>query len=839
MMRFLLRLLGLAGLFVAGIGVLGLFAMPAGDRGTVFAVWLGVAIVGGVIALAMLVVELVAGVQQSAGRRSAAGTMVLLQVALAVVLLIGINIFSIFHYERWDATEKKEFSRTQSQQLGPQLAEQLKQLRGETTVVIYQQHKTFGRFSDKPADSYDAAADRKVVDKIKDLVQELRQYGTRFRVVTLDVKEEDFDSKLADEAQRFPGLKEAVNAAPENSIFFCTPEHIQRLGFSEYYQLDKTASQQADNGRGNLVLLDQGVEPFLRRVLAIEEKKPRIGVAVGHPWLGSEGPWDEVSLAGMKKSLTDNGFEVRDIILKKLVGRRGRQRPEPAAMTNNESKADRLDVMVQALRRQMIQDRLQIEQADQIVAVLKSNRSPEEVTRELNKLGQRLPRDLTSEERQDSISHLEPILSDLKQELARKEEKEKSLTKELEQLQSEERVMEGQHQPDVKHKLEGLLDDCDLLIVPRITLLDTANDMMVPNWAHQLDEAQVAAIKDYLKKGKPVLFCFGPINEPGDPRDPTGRKSTPTPDALENLVSQLGLHFTPQTVLYDAESDAYAQSQVMSFGRGGSEDIPPLLFTDESGAVRTLNPSAKPLSQNPIAESMKLTSRSAGQKLELKMRYPRPVMYQSLRAPAAFESAFLFTPPSTWNDDDPFPTEDRIPRYEKTKPDDPARGTRLEHRRGPFVVGLAVETLTPIEWYDERYEAAKAAQFALAGINNTGGLPMGVAIESFQPPELWAPVTGNADSEKAPHRVRIAAVGQANWVAGAKLSPANETLLVDTCNWLLMRDDRLPKAKETWRYPRVELSQRDQGLWRWSMFLGLPWTITCVGLVVLMVRRMR
>src|SRR5262249_45091399 len=166
------------------------------------------------------------------------------------------------------------------------------------------------------------------------------------------------------------------------SVFFCAPEHIQRLGFSEYYQLDKTASQQADNGRGNLVLLDQGVEPFLRRVLAIEEKKPRIGVAGGHPWLGSGGAWGGVS-PGRKKSLTDNGFDVRDIILKKLVGRRGRQRPEPAAMTNDESKADRLDVMLQALRRQMIEDRLQIEQLTEVVSILKSTRTLEEVARDL------------------------------------------------------------------------------------------------------------------------------------------------------------------------------------------------------------------------------------------------------------------------------------------------------------------------------------------------------------------------------------------------------------------------------------------------------------------------
>jgi hypothetical protein len=200
----------------------------------------------------------------------------------------------------------------------------------------------------------------------------------------------------------------------------------------------------------------------------------------------------------------------------------------------------------------------------------------------------------------------------------------------------------------------------------------------------------------------------------------------------------------------------------------------------------------------------------------------------------------LFTSPLSWNEDDPFLSEDHIPRYEKTKPDDPAQGTRLERRRGPFVVGLAVETLAPIEWYDDNYAAAKAAQLVLASKETPGGWPLGLATESFEPEKLWELPAFHANAD---HRVRVAAVGQANWLTGVKpgekLSPANETLLVDTCNWLLKRDDRLPNDKKTWQYQRVNLSERDQGLWRWSMFLGLPWTITCVGLVVLMVRRMR
>src|SRR5207253_7184235 len=117
--------------------------------------------------------------------------------------------------------------------------------RDETTVVVYQMHKTFGRFSDKPPDEYDTAAEAKVVEKVKDLVDELRELGKRFRVVVLDVQQRDFDRRLAEEVKHFPGLAGAIKSAPENSVFFCSgdqvrqpgarehiQEHIQRMGFN-------------------------------------------------------------------------------------------------------------------------------------------------------------------------------------------------------------------------------------------------------------------------------------------------------------------------------------------------------------------------------------------------------------------------------------------------------------------------------------------------------------------------------------------------------------------------------------------------------------------------------
>src|SRR5262249_30193382 len=97
--------------------------------------------------------------------------------------------------------------------------------------------------------------------------------------------------------------------------------------------------KQRDGGRGNLVLLYQGVEPFARKVLNIDEKRPKIGVAVVHEWLTSEGP-EEFGFSGLKKALLSRGFDVRDIVLKKWSEFAP---PEPAVYTYEESKFDRLE----------------------------------------------------------------------------------------------------------------------------------------------------------------------------------------------------------------------------------------------------------------------------------------------------------------------------------------------------------------------------------------------------------------------------------------------------------------------------------------------------------------
>src|SRR5947209_7318695 len=104
-------------------------------------------------------------------------------------LLVGLNLFSFHHYVRADWTRDRQFT------LSPALREKLGRLRGDTTIVVYQRHKTFGQLTDKP-DAYDYAAERKVVEKVKDAVDQFRELGPQFRVVVLDVEEEGFNAKL-------------------------------------------------------------------------------------------------------------------------------------------------------------------------------------------------------------------------------------------------------------------------------------------------------------------------------------------------------------------------------------------------------------------------------------------------------------------------------------------------------------------------------------------------------------------------------------------------------------------------------------------------------------------
>src|SRR5262249_4799096 len=379
-------------------------------------------------------------------------------------------------------------------------------------------------------DAYETAAEDKVVEKVNDLVEQFRELGPQFEVVVLDVKEKaDYDrekEKAAEGDQDEPlvtpvneyrekrkgyyeklaelpeELRKAVEAAPENSIFFHAGGRVQRLSFNDLYRLDKKASRRSRN----LVLKDQGVEPFARMVFEVEAKRPRVGILVVHEWLTTEGP-EEYGLEGLKKTLTAYGFDVRDIILKKWSEFAP---PEPAVATYDETKLDRLeeelaeyDATVKALE----------EAAKQFRELQKDweESTPEELTKKYAKnLG---GKKVTEKGRTAQAAEFKRVVENAEARLAdTRREREKTL-KEKEGLNVD-AATEQRRMSDLKARVDRLLADGDVLFIPRMTLRNVVLGDRIPNRAHNLNEAQTAAVEDFLKSGKPVFACFGPVNEP-------------------------------------------------------------------------------------------------------------------------------------------------------------------------------------------------------------------------------------------------------------------------------------------------------------------------------------
>jgi hypothetical protein len=855
-LHFLIRFAGLTGflagcvgLVLAGLGGRLPSARAAFDdawaalqgRPAVPSTWL--ILVGALAALFALLVEALVVAQRTAGRRSAFGFNALAQVGLAAALLVGVNVFSAANvrfslfgrdfswrgrYLRLDWTRSGQFT------LPPRIRAQLEQLdpHNPTTVVVYQRHKTFGALTDKP-DRYDYAAERKVVEKVKDLVAQFREVGPQFRVEVLDVEEEGYDEKLNNLTKDAPELRKAIEAAPENSIFVYSASaaggRVQQLSFNEFYQLDKVASEQANGKRGNLVLLAQGsdgrgIKPFADKVLNLEERRPRVGVLVVHRLLTTKGSEDAFTLAGLRKVLAARGFEVRDVLLKK--GWEGGDL-QPAADTLAESELERLDADLEDLEGEVkVLDALVKARAELVGEW--SLKPGEDEGKKLDRLSRKYTRELdgqllSSKMRQRQLAIFQQELAQFGEVLANTR-RERDRTRDERARLDVDDILESRRMTDLKAKLARALADCDLLLVPRLTR--RSNGTLIPNRVHRLEEAQVAGIREFLRAGKPVLACFGPVNEPRDPRLPPDLAG---PDSLEDLLGELGVRFGKQTVLFDADSKAFADRQVNPLLQDETVQVPPLDFDSPPPATVggwLRREESAPPPANRLREALRVTAHSVGKGFDLRVRFPRPIYYEpvtevrpaaiaaalgSLGAvpgwgsfPAAagllagrrapFDPTFLLTAPGAWNDPQPFPVRGRRPRYEPPKPDDPDNGTRDARRRGAFPIGVAVETALPPGWTDGPTK-----------------------------------------------RVRLAVIGQGDVFVGSELSPARARLFLETANWLLGRDDYLPRGDHPWSYPRIDLPPGSEGqqLWLWGARLGLPALCAYLGLVVLLVRRLR
>ena len=802
-LHFLVRLLGLTGLVAAGVGLFlavqgDLMAFDlakitstgevhsqsfvrqieifkeavVGDRGLLAQIAVCMLLAGCAAALVALLVELIVLIRTSTGRRSASGFNVVVQGVLAAVLLIGVNVFSFRHYLRMDWTRDAQFT------LPDKTQKELRELTGSTTIVVYKRHKTFGTLNDKP-DEYDYEAERKVVEKVNDLVEQFRQFGPQFNVVVLDVEEKGFDRKREELTKSVPELRKALDEVPENSIFFYAKEadgkgKVQRLSFNQFYQLDKNASKGANNGLGNLVLRFQSIEPFARRVLNIDDKKPTVGIAVVHELLTTKGGEEFYALAGVRKTLIEQGFNVEDIVLKKWSDMGP---PEPGVATFEEYRYEDLEEQLNDLDAGIkgleagIKDYLEFRKHVETASL-------EDLSKEFAR--QLRGRKLDEKDRHDQVSMVsqeitlrQAILDNLRQQREEAAQEKANLPQDT---SGEQRRL-----TDLKAKFDRLLSKCDLLIVPRMTIRNAALGEVVPPSLHNLDQAQVAAIRDFMKAGKPVLACLGPSSEPPNSRFMADQKG---PDGFEELLTELGFHLNTQTILFNDEAKSFAQRRTNFLTSSGNVQIPSVKFDWIE----------KDKAPNPIRASMMVAEASLGQNLDLSIRNPRPISFDRDRA-GSFDPDFMRTSERSWNDDNPYPSRERTPHPELTKPGEPLFGTPDAKRYGPFTVGAAVEVPVPATWYTE---------------------------PTFKP-----------------RTVRVAVVGQGHWFVGNDLSPAKQRLLLDTSNWLLGRDDELLHEGTQWSYPRVALSEHDAKLWHWGTQIGLPALFAYLGVVVLMVRRLR
>lgn len=819
-LHFLIRFLGLTGVMAGAAGLLlALFQreLPLPDfseswhdlyAAVYYAVqdawahpqekWRTLLLLGGLAAVVLaLLVEVLAILAYTAGRRSVFGFNAVLQGAFAAMLLVLANVWSFQHPWRLDCTRDQKFT------LPPAVRTSLAQLdrdaRNRTTVVVYQRHKTFGALTDKP-DRYDYAAERKVVEKVKDVAEQLGQVGPQLKVEVLDIEQEGFEDRLRELSKDAPALGKAIEAATENSIFIQSGADLRQMSFNEFYQLDKVASREANDGKGNLVLLAQGggtsghgVEAFAGKVLHLQERRPRIGVLVVHELLTTEGSEDVFTLRGLRKTLEAHGFEVRDVVLRKGWDA---GMLEPAADTFEESKLDRLEIELDDLNTEVKALNEDVKALDGRVREW-SLTPGEKVADKLTALSKKYSRELggrqlTARGREVLLEYFEGLRTQAKQELDDKTNEKKEKQKEFETL-NKDRVIEARRTSDLKAKIHRALEDCDLIFIPRLTR--RSNGALIPNRVHRLSDMQVESIKEFVQKGKPVLACFGPTNEIAElglPPDASG------PDNLERLFGELGFRFGKQTVLFNTDSKAFEDRRRNPLRLAEMVAPPPLDFETPAEAARgswlnRVEPASLP--PNPLRESLRVTAHSVGEKFDLRLRFPRPIYFEPAKGEKPkFEPTFLLTA-NGWNDAQPFAVGGRRPHFEQPKPDDPDNGTIQAKRRGAFPVGVAIETPLPASW------------------TSSGG---------------------------AARSVRLAAIGQGEVFTGAELSPAKERLFLQTANWLLGRDDYLPRDDHPWSYPRVPLAPEsaEYRLWLWGAF-GLPFVFAYLGLVVLLIRRLR
>ena len=831
--RLAARVLGLTGLLVFGVGaVLAVATWPAlggnpiqawdtagegmtGRFGAAakIASFLTVISAGGITT--WLLIELVSGLTLVTGRKSAAGTNNALQTVLALALVVVVNAVSFQHYSRSDATRDQRFT------LAPELREQLRKLdpKSPTTIVVLQMDKTSAAEPER-SDALSSAAQAKIVEKVRDLVEEIREFGPQFDVHVLHTKDEEFTGKVQALTEAADGkvdakkarLKSAIESAPENSIFFYHDGRIQRLGFNQFYLLDKTASRDEKN----LVLIPQGKEAFVRKVLGVEARRPKVAVGVIHPWLSTNDNREEFSAPGIRKTLELNGYDVVDLILKK--GWDGESPLGPAASTIRESQLEEVESQLQAATDDVAEAESQLQQLK-----LVRERTLKGPLTELDRMFRRVigrPIDEEADRKRLLDRLIDPNISQRESDLAEAKKKQADLEPKFLEFTRDDALMAARRDPNIKARLAATLADCDLLILSRLTVMSLSDRRSIPASLHNLSKEQAEVIKDYLAAGKPAICCIGAADlgpKQQRPDEPAG------PDDVEKLIRRLGVELGPQIIVTELEYQSMATRQSSPFG--SSVDAPPLI-------IHAANSSVAP---NPVGRAFNLSNRSLAGQLKVVRSGFRPVSIDA-GVPLKASAEILDTTPESWNknwpETAPFGSPRYLPKFEATKPTDERKGTRNEERKGSFPVGIAAEVPVPAEWIDDKSVAAFAASVVGAGATS----PPGLAFGTTNPDRFHAAMTKDVKT------TRLVVFGHGGLFNGKELDPGRETLLLQSVHWALKRDDQMPREASgagNWRYPRVGLSPVEHAGWRWGTFLGLPLLAAYLGLIVLMFRRLR
>ena len=261
---------------------------------------------------------------------------------------------------------------------------------------------------------------------------------------------------------------------------------------------------------------------------------------------------------------------------------------------------------------------------------------------------------------------------------------------------------------DLKAKMLELLAECDLLIVPRMTLRNvTCQRPASRSRLYRLDDAQVEAVKEFLKAGKPVLACFGPTNEPADR---AARRRRPGRTASRSCSSQLGIQFGKQTVLFDADSKSFAERRTNLFATGSTNEAAGAVRAAGRAAAALYSPGRRRPSRRagraaagqPDRPSMAVAEpqRRRRSELDLAAQAPAAGLLRARRSRASRRPSRGSCSPTRTAGTRTSRSRRASGRRASSRPSRTTRprARRDEKRRGPFPVGVAVETTVPAEW---------------------------------------------------------------------------------------------------------------------------------------------